>query len=86
MINLIGNIGITGPLNIHSCREVIDEAFLDTEAVILNINSFGGSPAQSDLINTYIKEKSARQEPCSIFFKPAFESTITSLLFDFVIF
>ena len=72
VINLMGNIGITGPLSIHSCREVIDEAFLDAEAVILNINSFGGSPTQSDLINTYIKEKSARKALSSIFFKPVF--------------
>ena len=60
VINLHGNVGCAGPLNIHNCRDVIDEAFLDTETVILNINSFGGSVVQSDLINMYIKEKSAR--------------------------
>ena len=54
---LQGPIGCSDPLNIHSCREVIDEAFQGTnlEAVILNINSCGGSLTQSHLVSTYIQ-------------------------------
>ena len=58
VINLQGSVGCAGPLNIHSCREVINEAFQgNVKTVILNINSVGGSLTQSDLINTYIKAR-----------------------------
>ena len=61
VLNLEGNVALEGPLNMRNCREAIDEAFRDTETVLLNINSFGGSGAQPNLLNMYINEKSARQ-------------------------
>ena len=62
VVNLQGAIGCSAPLNIHTCREVIDEAFQgpNLEAVILNINSCGGSLTQSHLVSSYIKEKATR--------------------------
>ena len=61
VLNLQGAIGCSDPLNIHSCREVIDEAFQgpNLEAVILNINSCGGSLTQSHLVSSYIQADSS---------------------------
>jgi len=49
-------------INLESTRKVIDMAFKPKrlQAVILNINSPGGSAVQSDLVSTYIKEKSIK--------------------------
>jgi len=69
VVNLHGTImqGKGSPLsgkliNLESTRKVIDEAFKPNrlQAVILNINSPGGSAVQSDLVSTYIKEKSIK--------------------------
>ena len=64
VINLQGFISATGPINIQTYREVIDEAFKieNLEAVILNVNSWGGSLIQADLVHSYVKEKSARRK------------------------
>jgi len=66
VLNLHGNIaassgggGLRGkqPLNINSTRKLIDTSFATPrlEAVLLSINSPGGSPAQSELISDYIQ-------------------------------
>ena len=69
VVNLHGTImqGKGSPLsgkliNLESTRKVIDKAFKPKrlQAVILNINSPGGSAVQSDLVSTYIKEKSIK--------------------------
>lgn len=69
VINLHGTImqGKGSPIggkliNLESTRKMIDKAFKPArlEAVFLNINSPGGSAVQSDLVSTYIKEKSAK--------------------------
>jgi len=70
VINLHGAImaGKNSPLssskiiNLDETRELIDKAFAPKrlEAVLLNINSPGGSAVQSDLISSYIKEKSLK--------------------------
>ena len=69
VINLHGTImpGKGSPLggkliNIESTRKMIDEAFNPRrlEAVLLNINSPGGSAVQSDLVSSYIREKSIK--------------------------
>lgn len=67
VINLHGTImqGKGSPIggkliNLESTRKIIDNAFKPArlEAVFLNINSPGGSAVQSDLVSTYIREKS----------------------------
>jgi len=69
VINLHGTImqGKGSPIggkliNLECTRKMIDKAFKPArlEAVFLNINSPGGSAVQSDLVSTYIKEKSAK--------------------------
>merc|ERR1712173_56369 len=69
VINLHGTImpGKGSPLggkliNIESTRKMIDKAFKPRrlEAVLLSINSPGGSPVQSDLVSSYIREKSIK--------------------------
>ena len=64
VINLQGFISATGPINIQTYREVIDEAFKieNLDAVILNVNSWGGSLIQADLVHSYVKEKSSRMK------------------------
>jgi len=69
VINLHGTImpGKGSPLsgkliNMEVTRKMIDKAFKPRrlEAVILSINSPGGSAVQSDLVSNYIKEKSIK--------------------------
>ena len=61
-----GGIGGKQSLNINSTRKLIDSSFKTPrlEAVLLSINSPGGSPAQSELISDYIqllaKEKNVK--------------------------
>ena len=52
-----GGFGGKKPLNIGSTRKLIEKSFEvpRLEAVLLNINSPGGSPAQSELICEYIQ-------------------------------
>ena len=49
-------------INLETTRTIIDKAFKPArlQAVILNINSPGGTPVQSDLVSAYIKEKAAQ--------------------------
>jgi len=51
-------------INIGTMKKKIDMAFSpkNLQAVILNINSPGGSPVQSDLVSSYIKQKAAEVE------------------------
>merc|ERR1711997_1129257 len=61
-----GGLGGKKSLNISSTRKLIDSSFATPrlEAVLLSINSPGGSPAQSELISDYIqllaKEKNVK--------------------------
>ena len=52
----------TKNININSMKNDIDKAFShkNLEAVLLNINSPGGSPVQSDLVASYIQDKGNR--------------------------
>ena len=52
------------PINLDSMKKKIDLAFWpkNLKTVILNINSPGGSPVQSDLVSSYIKEKAAEKD------------------------
>ena len=77
VINMQGYIGSRGPISMQCYREVIDEAFQneDLQEVILNVNSWGGSLIQADLISSYIKEKSVRHKVPVISFV---EDTATS--------
>jgi len=49
-------------ISLETTRKLIDKAFKPSrlQAVILNINSPGGTPVQSDLVSSYIKEKAAK--------------------------
>jgi len=49
-------------INLENTRKLIDKAFKPKrlEAVILNINSPGGSAVQSDLVSSYIREKASK--------------------------
>merc|ERR1719270_1606560 len=49
-------------ISLETTRKLIDKAFKPSrlQAVILNINSPGGTPVQSDLVSAYIKEKAAK--------------------------
>ena len=51
-------------INLDSMKKKIDLAFYpkSLKAVLLNINSPGGSPVQSDLVGSYIKEKAAEKD------------------------
>ena len=62
VINMQGSIRSAGPINIQCYREVIDEAFQkeNLQEVILNVNSWGGSLIQADLISSYIQQKSEK--------------------------
>ena len=70
VINLKGTIlqGKGSPLggaqliNLETTRKLIDQAFTPArlEVVLLNINSPGGSAVQSDLVSSYIKDKSVK--------------------------
>merc|ERR1719187_1641449 len=70
VLNLQGTIvakggpSFNGPrqINLESHKKSIDKAFKPSrlQAVILNINSPGGTPVQSDLVSAYIKEKAAK--------------------------
>jgi len=71
VINLTGTImtggpGLGGkpPINLENTRKMIDSAFKQRrlKSVLLSINSPGGSPVQSDLVSTYIKDKAAKKE------------------------
>ena len=77
VINMQGFICQTGPISMQCYREVIDEAFEheNLEEVILNVNSWGGSLIQTDLITTYIREKSIKHNVPVISF---IEDTATS--------
>ena len=77
LINMQGYICPAGPISMQCYREVIDEAFEheNLEEVLLNINSWGGSLIQADLITTYIKEKSVKHNVPVVSF---IEDTATS--------
>ena len=77
VINMQGYICPAGPISMQCYREVIDEAFEheNLEEVILNVNSWGGSLIQADLITTYIKEKSVKHNVPVVSF---IEDTATS--------
>ena len=66
VISLRGQIKEGGgkAINLGNTRKMVDEAFKhrSLKAVILNINSPGGSPVQSDLVSTYIKDKAASRK------------------------
>ena len=49
-------------INLKTSRSQIDRAFKPNrlQAVILNVNSPGGTPVQSDLVSAYIREKAAK--------------------------
>ena len=57
-----GGLAGTGVINLETMRRQIDKAFKPSrlQAVLLNINSPGGTPVQSDLVSAYIKEKAAQ--------------------------
>jgi len=57
-------LGRTPPLNLESTRKMIDSAFKkkNLKAVLLSINSPGGSAVQSDLISQYIKAKALKEK------------------------
>ena len=57
-----GGLAGTGVINLETTRRQIDKAFKPSrlQAVLLNINSPGGTPVQSDLVSAYIKEKAAQ--------------------------
>ena len=59
-----GGLGGTGVINLENTRKLIDKAFQPSrlQAVLLNINSPGGTPVQSDLVSAYIREKAAEHE------------------------
>ena len=59
-----GRGGLTGNgvINLENTRKQIDKAFSPNrlQAVLLNINSPGGTPVQSDLVSAYIREKAEK--------------------------
>lgn len=61
---LPGKTGITTapPINLENTRKMIDSAFKqrNLKAVLLSINSPGGSAVQSDLVSSYIKAKAEK--------------------------
>ena len=59
-----GGLAGTGVINLETMRTQIDKAFKPNrlQAVLLNINSPGGTPVQSDLVSAYIKEKAAEHD------------------------
>ena len=59
-----GGPGWAGPtISLQASREMIDRAFKPArlQAVVLNINSPGGSPVQSDLVASYIRGKAEQR-------------------------
>ena len=57
-----GGLAGSGVINLENTRKQIDKAFSPNrlQAVLLNINSPGGTPVQSDLVSAYIKEKAEK--------------------------
>jgi signal peptide peptidase SppA len=68
VLNLYGVIGkdskLESGINFNNCSPLIKKAFeqKDIKAVVLNINSPGGSPVQSELIYNYIRELSIKKK------------------------
>ncbi|XP_023341347.1 uncharacterized protein LOC111711273 isoform X2 [Eurytemora carolleeae] len=54
----------TPPINLEGTRKMIDKAFSqrDLKAVLLSVNSPGGSAVQSDLVSSYIKAKAEKEK------------------------
>ena len=57
-----GGLAGSGVINLENTRKQIDKAFSPSrlQAVLLNINSPGGTPVQSDLVSAYIREKAEK--------------------------
>ena len=57
-----GGLAGSGVINLENTRKQIDKAFSPNrlQAVLLNINSPGGTPVQSDLVSAYIREKAEK--------------------------